>query len=44
EMRDRLATIGLTPMPMPPEQLKGFIGTEIVKWTRLAREANVQPE
>ena len=44
EMKDRLATIGLTPMPMPPEQLKVFIGTEIVRWTRLAREANVQPE
>lgn len=44
EMKDKLATIGLTPMPMPPEQLKTFIGTEIVKWTRLAREANIQPE
>ena len=44
EMKDRLATIGLTPMPMAPEPFKGFIATEIVKWTRLAREANVQPE
>ncbi len=44
EMKERLATIGLTPMPMPPEQLRTFIGTEIVKWTRLAREASVQPE
>jgi tripartite-type tricarboxylate transporter receptor subunit TctC len=44
EMKERLATIGLTPMPMAPEPFKGFIATEIVKWTRLAREANVQPE
>ena len=44
EMKDRLATIGLTPMPMAPEPFKGFIATEIVKWTRLAREANIQPE
>lgn len=44
DMKDRLAQIGLVPMPMPPEQLKTFIGSEIVKWTRLAREANVQPE
>ena len=44
DMKERLAQIGLTPMPMAPEPLKGFIGTEIVKWTRLAREANIQPE
>ena len=44
EMKDRLATIGLTPMPMAPEPFKGFIATEIVKWTRLAREANIQAE
>ena len=44
EMKDRLATIGLTPMPMAPEPFKGFIASEIVKWTRLAREANIQPE
>jgi tripartite-type tricarboxylate transporter receptor subunit TctC len=44
DMKERLAQIGLTPMPMAPEPLKSFIGTEIVKWTRLAREANVQPE
>ncbi|MFC5497583.1 Bug family tripartite tricarboxylate transporter substrate binding protein [Caenimonas terrae] len=44
EMKDKLAGIGLTPMPMAPEQLKAFIGTEVVKWTRLAREANIQPE
>ena len=44
DMKERLATIGLTPMPMAPEPFKGFIATEIVKWTRLAREANIQPE
>jgi tripartite-type tricarboxylate transporter receptor subunit TctC len=44
EMKDKLAHIGLAPMPMPPEQLKTFINTEIVKWTRLVKEANVQPE
>jgi len=29
---------------MAPEPFKGFIAKEIVKWTRLAREANIQPE
>ena len=44
DMKDKLATIGLTPMPMAPDPFKGFIATEVVKWTRLAREANIQPE
>jgi tripartite-type tricarboxylate transporter receptor subunit TctC len=44
EMKDKLAGIGLSPMPLPPERLKSFIATEIVKWTRLARDANIQPE
>ena len=44
DLKVRLATIGITPMPMAPEQLKTFIGTEIVKWTRLVKDANIQPE
>lgn len=44
EMKDKLAHIGLSPMPMPPGQLKTFIGTEIVKWTRLVKDAGVEPE
>ena len=44
DIKERLATIGMTPMPMTPEQMKTFIGTEVTKWVRLAREANVQPE
>ncbi len=44
DMKDKLAHIGLSPMPLPPEQLKGFIGTEITKWTRLVKDANIQPE
>ena len=44
ESRDKLATIGMTPMLMAPDQFKGFIGTEVVKWVRLAKDANVQPE
>ena len=44
DMKDKLARIGLSPMPLSPEQLKGFIGTEITKWTRLVKDANIQPE
>lgn len=44
EMNGKLALIGLSPMPMPPEQLKTFIGTEIIKWTRLVKDANIEAQ
>ena len=44
ELKARLANIGITPMPMAPEPLKGFIATEITKWVRLVKGANIQPE
>ena len=44
EVKNKLALFGLSPMPMTPEQLRGFIGTEIPKWSRMAKEAKIQPE
>ena len=44
EVKDKLAVFGLSPMPMTPGQLKAFIGTEIPKWGRMAKEAKIQPE
>ena len=44
ELKDRLTNIGLSPMPMSPPELKTFIGTEIVKWTQIVKDANIQPE
>ena len=44
EVKEKLATIGLAPMPMTPAELSRFIGTEIVKWTRLTKEAGIEPE
>ena len=44
DMNAKLAQIGLSPMPMPPEQLKTFIGTEITKWTRLVKDANIEAQ
>lgn len=44
EVKNRLALFGLSPMPMAPEQLKAFIGSEIPKWARMAKDANIQPE
>lgn len=44
DVKARLALFGLSPMPKSPQQLRAFIAAEIPKWTRLAREANIQPE
>lgn len=44
EAKQRLAGIGLQPMPLAPEQLKAFMGSEVAKWVRLAKDANIQPE
>lgn len=44
EVKNRLAFFGLSPMPMGPEALRGFIQSEIPKWARLAKTANIQPE
>ena len=44
ELKEKLATIGISPMPMAPDQLKTFIGTEIVKWTRIVKDAGIEPE
>lgn len=44
ELKSRLSTVGITPMRMAPEQLKAFIGTEIIKWTRVVKDADIQPE
>ncbi len=44
EVKERLAGIGLQPMPMGPEPLKAFMASEVAKWVRLAKDANVQPE
>jgi tripartite-type tricarboxylate transporter receptor subunit TctC len=44
DAKERFATIGVAPMPLTPERLKSFIASEIAKWQRLVKEANVQPE
>jgi tripartite-type tricarboxylate transporter receptor subunit TctC len=44
EVTEKLVTIGMTPMIMTPEQFKAVIANDTVRWVRLARDANVQPE
>jgi tripartite-type tricarboxylate transporter receptor subunit TctC len=44
EVAARFAALGTDVAPMNPEQLAGFIRSEIVKFGRLAKEAGIQPE
>jgi tripartite-type tricarboxylate transporter receptor subunit TctC len=34
----------MQPMVMAPDKLKRFVGSEIIKWEQLARDANIQPQ
>ncbi|MGE4239117.1 Bug family tripartite tricarboxylate transporter substrate binding protein [Ramlibacter sp.] len=43
-MSEKLASLGMAPMPLAPEPLRAFIAGEIVKWTRSAADANIQPQ
>lgn len=44
EVIEKLAGIGMTPMPMTTAQFRTYLDAEITKWGRLARDANIQPE
>jgi tripartite-type tricarboxylate transporter receptor subunit TctC len=44
EVRTRLADIGAEPLPMSPADFGVWVGAEVAKWTRLVREAGIQPE
>jgi tripartite-type tricarboxylate transporter receptor subunit TctC len=42
QLRDRLAGEALEPMPMTSEQFGQYIKDDIAKWTKVARERNIQ--
>jgi len=43
-IKERLNTVGLEAVGSTPEQLLDVMKTELAKYTKLAREANIQPE
>jgi tripartite-type tricarboxylate transporter receptor subunit TctC len=43
-VKERLNTVGLEPVGSTPEQLLEVMKTELAKYVKLAREANIQPE
>jgi len=42
ELRDRLSSEALEPMPMSPAQFGQYIRDDIGKWSKLAKERNIQ--
>ena len=44
DVRERLAADGAEPSPSTPEQFGAYIKTEIDKWTKVIRSANIAPE
>lgn len=44
EVKDKLAGVGITPMPMTPAELSQFIAAEVTKWTKLTKDAGIEPE
>jgi tripartite-type tricarboxylate transporter receptor subunit TctC len=44
ELRERLSSEALEPMPMTPAQFAGYIERDIAKWTRLVAERKLELE
>ena len=44
EVKEKFAGIGTDVAPMNPQQLAGFIKSEIAKWATMAKAAGIQPE
>jgi tripartite-type tricarboxylate transporter receptor subunit TctC len=44
DLKARLSRLGAEPMPMKPAEFERFIASEIVKWARVIRLANIKPE
>ena len=44
QLRERLASEALEPMPMAPEQFGKFIEADIARWSKLAKERNIKLE
>ena len=42
EVQDRFIANGAEPTPQGPEQFRAYVGSEIEKWTKIAKAANVK--
>jgi len=44
DLRERFATQGLDPAPGTPEQFAAYLATEVVKWTKVIKQAGIVPD
>jgi tripartite-type tricarboxylate transporter receptor subunit TctC len=44
DVRTRLLDLGAEPSPMPVAEFTTWVQQEVTKWTRLVKEAGIQPE
>ena len=44
EVRDRMLGAGIEPAGGTPQQFADFIQAEMARWTKVARDAQIQPE
>ncbi len=44
EVKDKLASLGMQPAPGRPEELAATLRTDLARWTKVARAANIKPE
>jgi tripartite-type tricarboxylate transporter receptor subunit TctC len=44
DVRAKLGEIGAEALPMPAAEFGGWVQAEVTKWTKLVREAGIQPE
>jgi len=44
EVRGKFLDLGAEPSPMPPAEYAAWVQQEVNKWTRLVKEAGIQPE
>jgi len=42
DLRTRLSGEALEPMPMTPEQFGQYMRTDIAKWTKIAKDRNIE--
>jgi tripartite-type tricarboxylate transporter receptor subunit TctC len=42
EIRERLLSMGLDPVGMPPDEFTEYVKTETIKWRKLVREAGIR--
>uniref|UniRef100_UPI00374D5F28 tripartite tricarboxylate transporter substrate-binding protein n=1 Tax=Rhodoferax sp. TaxID=50421 RepID=UPI00374D5F28 len=42
DLREKLSVEAIEPMVMSPEQFAAFIKTDIARWTKLAKDRNIQ--